>query len=176
MDKLIEEYEVQLVEPGCLPGAARWGAQVCLADDISAVFPYLNAVLDNARYDHENKILIWGDQGQKYALRPNEIRVAQVQDPLHAWNVVSELVDKVNRVWQVRDGITPNFTERKLPAVLDIFKLLPGSNCRECGYPTCMAYAAALRQGEAEVEQCPPLSQPEYAENRGKLLALISVD
>ena len=176
MGKLIEDYEVQLVEPGCTPGVARWGAQVCLSDDISAVFPYLNAVLDNARYDHENKILIWGDRGQKYALRPNEIRVAQVQDPLHAQQVVSEVVDRVNRVWQERDSITPNFTERKLPAVLDIFKLLPGTNCKQCGNTTCMAYAAALRQGEAEVEQCPPLSQPEYAENREQLLVLVSVD
>jgi len=176
MGKLIEDYEVQLVEPGCTPGADRWGVQVCLSDDISAVFPYLNAVLDKARYDHENRILIWGDMSQKYALRPNEIRVARVQDPLHARQVVSEIVDRINHVWQQRESIAPNFTEKKLPTVLDIFKLLPGNNCRQCAYLTCMAYAAALRQGEAEVEQCLPLSHPEYTENREKLLALISMD
>ena len=176
MNKLIEDYEVQLVEPGCTPGADRWGVQVCLPDDISAVFPYLNAVLDKARYDHENRILIWGDMSQKYALRPNEIRVARVQDPLHARQVVSEVVDNINRVWQERESITPNLTERKLPAVLDVFKLLPGTNCKQCGYPTCMAYAAALRQEEAEVEQCLPLSHPENVGSTEKLLSLISVD
>ena len=176
MDKLIEDYEIQLVEPGCMPGAARWGAQVSLTSDISTVFPYLNAIWDNAWYDHDNKVLIWGEQGQKYAFRPDEIRVSQVRDPLHARLIISELVDKVNRIWQERGSITPRFTERKLPAVIDIFKLLPGTNCKQCGYPTCMAFSADLRKGAVQLEQCPALSQPEYAENREKLLNLISSD
>jgi ArsR family metal-binding transcriptional regulator len=176
MDKLIDDYEIQLAEPACSPGGARWGGLANLENDISAVFPYLNAILDNCRYDHENQILIFEEDGQKYAFRPHEIRVAQVRDPSEARQFISEVVDRVNNVWQERDKITPRFTERKLPAVLDIFKLLPGTNCKQCGYPTCMAYAAALRSNMAQPEQCPPLSETEFAENRQKLLDLIESD
>ena len=176
VDKLIQNYEIQLVEPACGVGSARWGAQVSLTNDISAVFPYLNAILDNARYDHQNQVLIWEEQSQKYALRPGEIKVAEVNDPQQARQIVSGLVDKVNRVWQDRDNITPRFTERRRPAVIEIFKLLPQTNCKECGYPTCMAFAAALSKSTTQLDQCPPLSQPEYAANREKLLSLLSLD
>jgi len=176
MDKLIEDYEIQLVEPGCMPGSARWGVLVNLPCDISAVFPYLNTVMDNAWYDHQNQILILREPSQAYALRPNEIRVAQVRDPLHARQVISVLVDKVNQIWQEQGNITPRFAERKLPSVIDIFKLLPGTNCKQCSYLTCMAYAAALRTKETRLEYCPALSQPEYTEKKEKLLALTSSD
>ncbi len=161
-----------MIEPGCVPGSGRWGAQVSLASDISAVFPYLNAVLDDVQYDHDNKILIWGEKGQRYALRPTEIRVAKVDDLQEAQRIVAGVVERINRIWQERDNITPRYTEKKRPAVLAVFKLLPQTNCRECGYPTCMAFAAALARGTVQLKWCPPLSQPRYAEKKAKLSEL----
>lgn len=177
MSKLIEEFEVQLVEPGCAPGAARWGVLVSLPNEISEVFPYLNAVLDSSWYDHESPVLIWdGEDGRKYAFRPHEIRVSSVNDIAQAHRVVNELIAKVNQIWQERDRITPRFAERKLPAVMDIFKLLPRTNCGRCGYTACMAFAADLRKRAIRLEQCLPLSEPEYSHNRGKLEELIATD
>lgn len=40
---------------------------------------------------------------------------------------------------------------------LDIYKLLPKTNCKKCGYPTCLAFAMKLATGKAEVEACPDL-------------------
>lgn len=42
---------------------------------------------------------------------------------------------------------------------LDIFKLLPKTNCKECGQPTCLAFAMALASGKATLEQCPHVSE-----------------
>ena len=164
---------MKVVEPGCAPGSGRYGLQIDLANDISAVFPYLNAVIDNAWYDHENHILIWRERDQAYAFRPQEIRVARIEDPLTARETASEIIGKVNRVWLDRHNITPCFTERRLPTVIDLLKLLPKINCKRCGYVTCLAYAAALRTSEARLENCLPISEPKYAENIQKLLALL---
>ncbi len=38
---------------------------------------------------------------------------------------------------------------------MDIFKLLPKTNCGECGVPTCMAFAMKLAQKSAELSACP---------------------
>lgn len=38
---------------------------------------------------------------------------------------------------------------------LDIFKLLPKTNCGECGVPTCMAFAMKLAQKAADIADCP---------------------
>ncbi|MDQ7794845.1 MAG: acetyl-CoA decarbonylase/synthase complex subunit gamma [bacterium] len=42
---------------------------------------------------------------------------------------------------------------------LDIYKLLPKTNCGECGPPTCLAFAMALAAGKASLETCPHVSE-----------------
>jgi acetyl-CoA decarbonylase/synthase complex subunit gamma len=41
---------------------------------------------------------------------------------------------------------------------IEIFKLLAKTNCKECGYPTCLAFAMALASGKAELDACPYVS------------------
>ena len=41
---------------------------------------------------------------------------------------------------------------------LDIFKLSPKKNCKECGSPTCMAFCMKVAQGAAEIDKCPYFS------------------
>src|SRR5450756_1399777 len=41
---------------------------------------------------------------------------------------------------------------------LDIFKLLPKTNCGECKLPTCLAFAMKLAGGQAKLEDCPYVS------------------
>lgn len=42
---------------------------------------------------------------------------------------------------------------------LDIYKLLPKKNCKECGDPTCLTFAMKLAGGKADVENCPYLDE-----------------
>ena len=41
---------------------------------------------------------------------------------------------------------------------IEIFKLLPKTNCKECGEPTCLAFAMKLAAGKAELSACPYVS------------------
>jgi acetyl-CoA decarbonylase/synthase, CODH/ACS complex subunit gamma len=41
---------------------------------------------------------------------------------------------------------------------IQIFKLLPQTNCKECGAPTCLAFAMNLAAGKAELASCPYVS------------------
>ena len=41
---------------------------------------------------------------------------------------------------------------------IQIFKLLPKTNCKECGVPTCLAFAMNLASGKAELDSCPYVS------------------
>jgi acetyl-CoA decarbonylase/synthase complex subunit gamma len=47
---------------------------------------------------------------------------------------------------------------------IQIFKLLPKTNCADCGFPTCLAFAMALAAGKAELEKCPTLSDEAKAQ------------
>ncbi len=42
---------------------------------------------------------------------------------------------------------------------VQIFKLLPKTNCKKCGFPTCLAFAMKLAQGGVELSACPDVSE-----------------
>jgi acetyl-CoA decarbonylase/synthase complex subunit gamma len=44
---------------------------------------------------------------------------------------------------------------------IDVYKLLPKTNCKECGQENCMAFATKLVNREVTLEQCPPLLKKE---------------
>jgi acetyl-CoA decarbonylase/synthase, CODH/ACS complex subunit gamma len=48
---------------------------------------------------------------------------------------------------------------------IEIYKLLPQTNCGDCGVPTCLAFAMKLAAGQAELAKCPHVS----AESRARL-------
>ncbi len=45
-----------------------------------------------------------------------------------------------------------------------IFKLLPKTNCGDCGVPTCLAFAMSLAAGKAELGACPHVSEESKAQ------------
>jgi acetyl-CoA decarbonylase/synthase complex subunit gamma len=55
---------------------------------------------------------------------------------------------------------------------IEIFKMLPKTNCKECGFPTCLAFAMALASGKAELTACPYVSE----EAKEQLAAASSTD
>jgi len=171
-EKLITGYTVKLAEDHHSPASGRYSVLVILKDDISPVFPYLNARLTEKLFDRQNSILIGTINGRRYAFRPHEIQAGIVSDACEAAPLAENAVELVNRAWRERRDITPDYNERDLPPVFEVFKLLPGTNCKECGYPTCLACAADMRNRIASVECCPALGKPKYAANRRRLQAL----
>lgn len=58
----------------------------------------------------------------------------------------------------------------KLNTTMDIFKLLDKSNCKKCNKPTCLAFAAAVFNGQKELHECPHLA-PEIIDTYGTAAA-----
>ena len=50
---------------------------------------------------------------------------------------------------------------------LDIFKLLPKTNCKKCGCPTCLAFAMKLATQKATLDDCPDVSEDSKAQLSG---------
>jgi len=56
---------------------------------------------------------------------------------------------------------------------IDVYKLLPKTNCKECGQDNCMAFATKIVNREVEIDSCKPLFKPENAKNYAKLQDLL---
>lgn len=145
-----------------------------LADDISPVFPYLNAELGGWDYDQKNQVLLLKMSAGKWiTLRPKEIAIRGARDIEESQALLEWIKGQINDVYSRRDQITPRYTSQAGLKVINILKLLPMTNCKACGLATCMAFATALREGEISLEDCPPLAEEKYREKREKLQAYL---
>ncbi|MDO9128578.1 MAG: (Fe-S)-binding protein, partial [Anaerolineales bacterium] len=61
---------------------------------------------------------------------------------------------------------------------IQIYKLLPRTNCKECGFPTCLAFAMKLAAKQAELAACPYVteeSKKQLAESAAPPIRLVAV-
>ncbi|HZY42319.1 MAG TPA: (Fe-S)-binding protein [Anaerolineae bacterium] len=64
--------------------------------------------------------------------------------------------------------------DRRAPRPLDVWTLLPQTNCKQCGEATCMAFAVGLLQHKRSVIECPPLHADDaFADRRVTLEAML---
>lgn len=61
-------------------------------------------------------------------------------------------------------------------SAMDIFKLLPKTNCRKCNEKTCLAFAAAVFKGKRNMNECPYLDQETIDQYQGGINSLKSVE
>jgi len=62
---------------------------------------------------------------------------------------------------------------KKRVSPIDIHRLLPMTNCKECGEENCMAFAAKLVNREATLDQCPPIMQEKYRTSFNQLWEIL---
>jgi DNA-binding CsgD family transcriptional regulator/ArsR family metal-binding transcriptional regulator len=130
--------------------------------DVSQVFPYVNAVVEDAVYYDRPHYIRFTLKGTRCALHPDNVAAASFEDREQALKFAEYLIEFLNDLYSRKDSIEPNYKKYKPVPVLDIFKLLPQTNCRECGFSTCMAFAAALSKGTIPPDQCPGINKPIY--------------
>ena len=170
---LIEQYDLEVFTPPCEPGAERYAARARLTVDISEILPYLNATLRGAVYLPEANALTWKKGGHSIAFHAYEISTSNAEDRDGAEKELKGLVELVNRTWERRAEIIPDTATRQRPAPLAIYKLLPQTNCKQCGEPTCYTFALKLAAARVQLSDCPPIFSPPYTENLAALEAIV---
>lgn len=169
---LVSGYsDLLLKTPDCLGGVPIWRAHFKLESDVSELFPYINAVAENAAYHDSPHHIQFLLDGVRCALYPAEAYAIPFADREEAGAFVQRLIDFLNDLYDRRSSLKPNDKKYEPIPVMDIFRQLPRTNCGTCGFSTCMAFAAALSQGEAGLEQCPDISDS-TGENADKLRAM----
>jgi len=170
---LLNEYQLRIVLPECNFSSEKVNAIVALSEDISEVLPYLNTVLKGLHYIDKNKILTVKRGGHLITFRPREIAITKLEDEKEARTVVEELKQIVNETYQNRDRIEPDYNMGKELKPSDILKLLPGTNCKECGERTCFAFSYKLMRHEVDILKCTPLFSEDCREKGKTLLGLL---
>jgi ArsR family metal-binding transcriptional regulator len=170
---LIEHYDLKVHTPPSDTGVERFSALAELTVDISEVLPYLNAILPGAKYQRATHTLLASKGVYPLTLYARQIAVGNVEDYDAAVAEIDALIELINRTWEHRAEITPVYETRQRPPLLTVYRLLPQTNCRQCGEPTCYAFAIKLAASHKRLIDCPPLSEPAQAEKLAALQDLI---
>ena len=158
---LLRSYKITRTLP-CLADPMKIRVIAEVSEEIQEVFPYLNAVLKGCIYNHPaNTLTIRKDQ-KLITLHSLHITLAKIEDENEAEGLLQWLEDLINETYESRAKIEPNYSMAAELKALDIFKLLPGTNCKKCGEPTCLAFAVRLVGQEIEIAKCIPLFSEEY--------------
>lgn len=158
---LIEHYELEVFTPPCEPGAERYAAKAHLNTDISPVLPFLNSTLRGAVYYRAANALTWKRGGHNLAFHAHEIATSNVEDKQAAIKELDGLIALVNRTWDGRAEIKPDLEAHQRPTPMAVYKLLPHTNCKQCGEATCFTFALKLAAAQKQIADCPVLFEPE---------------
>ncbi len=169
---LLNSYKITRVLP-CLADPMKIRVIAEISGEIHEVFPYLNAILKGCIYNHPALTLTIKKDGKLFTLHAHHITLAKIEDEKEAAELLGWLKDLINETYEKRDRIEPNFSKGADLKALDIFKLLPGTNCKKCGEPACLAFAVRLVGQEIEITKCTPLFSGEYLEKRKVLSELL---
>jgi len=172
-----------LKTPILLTGLPAWTAHFKLDSDASELFPYINALVEDSIYYEKPHYIRFTLNGFGCSLYTNRVAAGSFEDREQALEFVIQLIDFLNDIFSKKDSLRPDHKKYRHQPVLEIFKLVPRTNCQECGFPTCMAFAAALSNRQVSTEQCPwfpkPISEtaayPVYDEN-GRLISTTEIE
>lgn len=167
---LLKTYTMQIFRPKCNPSFQSLHCIAHLDQDISEALPYLNAVLGGFEFLKEPSAVIFKIHGKIITVYPRQIAVNALKDEEEANKILEWLKKEINEAWERRAEIKPNYEGVPKPKVLEILKLLPRTNCRECGQSTCMVFSTLVAEGAKGPEDCPPLIE----ENKRKLHGYMS--
>lgn len=141
---------------------------------IDAVLPLLNGMLPNViSYNPRASALVLRRKPGFITLLADTLYITQVKDVHEGLELLNALRDLLNQTWEARETIQPRHEERRTPRPLDVWELLPRTNCRGCGEATCMAFGFALLEARRRVDECPPLREPAAAGHRETLHGLL---
>ena len=160
-----------------------YGARFELDCDLSPLFPFINAVADYSQFYEKPVYIKFLLADHLCAFYASEGVFAPVRNMAEAIEFLPALLEYIKDVSRRRSQIIPNHKKFKTASALDIYRLLPGSNCGECGFATCMAFSAALSRGLTPMVNCPYLASPleEKAtfpiyDDSGNLIRTVSLD
>jgi ArsR family metal-binding transcriptional regulator len=154
---LLKTYSRRLFRAECNPLFESLHCIATLDQDVSEALPYLNSTLGGFEYLADPPAVVFRTRGRLITVQGREIAINALRDEAEADKILDWLKREINACWESRADITPTTQGAPKIQILEILKLLPRTNCRQCGEPTCMVFAVRMAEGVKGTGDCPSL-------------------
>lgn len=170
---LLTGYELEIFRSKCNPEAKGIHCFAHLKDDVSEVLPYLNAALGPCVFTGVPPSLMFINYGKLITIHSRMIAINALKDGEEAEKILAWLQREINETWEKRLEIQPSLESAKQPVILEVLKLLPRSNCQDCGLNTCTVFASRVVEGSMDQTDCPSID-PKHKEKLERYLSCFS--
>lgn len=141
---------------------------------LDEVLPYLATLPGVIAYHPEARTLTFRRSPGFMTLSSDRVYITQVKDGDEGLELLMALTEAINATWEHRRELVAVMTPCSAPRPLDVWALLPQTNCRRCGEATCMAFAFGLLQQKRTLAECSVLqADPAFADRRAALGAMV---
>ena len=140
---------------------------------LEEVLPYLATLPGIIAYNPEARTLTFRRPVGFMTLYTERVYITQLKSADEGLELLAALTEAINATWDHRAELVAVTVGRRAPRPLDVWTLLPQTNCGQCGEATCMAFAFGLLQHKRAVVECPPLCADDaLADRRATLEAM----
>jgi len=141
---------------------------------LGEVLPFLATLPGIIAWNPEALALTFRRPHGFMTLYNDKVYITQVVDAAEGLELFAALKDAINSVWEKRAELIAVTAKRRAPRHLDIWELLPRTNCKECGEASCLAFAVAVLQHRRLLSECAPLqSDSSFADRKATLEAML---
>ncbi|HEY4663111.1 MAG TPA: (Fe-S)-binding protein [Candidatus Humimicrobiaceae bacterium] len=169
---LVESYKIIEILL-CLADVRKIRVIAMISNDVSEVLPYINAINKKAIYIKNANAITITEEGKLITIHPRKIALTKLKDEAEAKELLDKTLKLLNETFERKDEIVPDYEKRGRLNVLDLYKLLPKTDCRNCGELTCLAFAASVISESISIMRCANIFKAEYKNSREKILELL---
>lgn len=160
-----------------LPCLAEPGKMIVIgkpARTLEEVLPYLATLPGIIAYNPEQCTLTFRRQPGFLTIQRDQVYITQVKDVQEGLELLAALTESINAVWEHRQELVAVTASKRTPRPLDIWSLLPQTNCKQCGELTCMAFAVGLLQQNRMLNECTVLqADADFSDRRFTLETML---
>lgn len=164
----LENITLQRVLP-CTANRNKVKIWAALSTNVAELMPYINGSVSSAVYNRDANWITYRMGEKIVTLYDRKVAVTKLLNEMDAYETLDIIKNTINEIEEKKGSIIPSMEMKKMPAPLDIYKMLPRKNCRECGEMTCLSFAGKVLTGQMKLEMCTVLDEPLYEEERKKL-------
>ncbi len=133
---------------------------------LDEVLPYLATLPGIIAYNPEARTLTFRRPVGFMTLYAERVYITQLTSVDEGLELLATLTGAINATWDHRAELVAVTVGRRAPRPLDVWTLLPQTNCKQCGEATCMAFAVGLLQHTRSIIECRPLCSDEALADR----------
>jgi len=168
--KPVEIAEIRQLLP-CIADSSKFRVIANMTPPLGGTLKVLEPLFPRGRYsDKISALILQKGEVLTTVYGTGKVTMTMIKNEAEAREALESLRSTINEA--IAKGVAPAPREKVRVEPMELYKYLPQTNCGKCGEQSCYTFAIKLMSGEASLDKCTSLKEPEYATNQEHLQVL----